>query len=158
MKRDSRGPDCAGGKKLFALIGIGLPAFRIAGGALLLLISIEMLFERKLDRQQQTASTAAEHLHNTTSTPPSPSTARATVCASATAKQHQDAGFRGDHPHRLEVGPIAESTGALGTFPEYRALDITGLAVFPLAIPMCAGPGSVTSLLMLLEEVRARIG
>ena len=33
---------------------------------------------------------------------------------------------------------------------EYRRIDKT-LAVFPLAIPMCAGPGSITSMVMLLD-------
>lgn len=39
-------------------LGIGLPAFRIAGGILLLLLALEMVFERRGQRR----SVAAEHL------------------------------------------------------------------------------------------------
>ena len=51
-----------GGKALFDTIGITMPAFRVAGGILLFLFSLEMLFEKKTDRQIELATSVLEHL------------------------------------------------------------------------------------------------
>lgn len=40
------------GDKLLAAIGISMPAFRIAGGVLLFLTALEMLFERRTQRRE----------------------------------------------------------------------------------------------------------
>ena len=78
-----------GGEILLRLLGIGLPAFRIAGGLLLFWIGFEMVFERRNDRKQHTAEVAI----NT------------------------------DH--------------------------IRNVAAFPLAIPLMAGPGAITAMILL---------
>jgi len=77
------------GDALLRLLGIGLPAFRIAGGLMLLLIALEMVFERRLTRKSRTA-------------------------------------------------------GEIAAAPTPR-----DLAVFPIGIPLVAGPGSITSILLL---------
>lgn len=43
------------GEAFLDLIGIGMPAFRIAGGLLLFLIALEMLFERRAPRRAKAA-------------------------------------------------------------------------------------------------------
>jgi multiple antibiotic resistance protein len=76
------------GKSLLDYLGITLPAFTIAGGILLLLIAIDMLFARK--------------------------------------------------------------TGAKRTDEEEQAAtEIENAAVFPLAVPMIAGPGTIATVLLL---------
>jgi multiple antibiotic resistance protein len=78
------------GRQFLEALGIGLPAFTIAGGVLLLLISIDMLFARK--------------------------------------------------------------TGAKRTDEEEReAAQEDDPAVFPLAIPMIAGPGTIATVLLLVS-------
>ena len=50
------------GEVLMDLIGISLPAFRIAGGILLFLTALDMLFERRTKRRENTAGhNEAEH-------------------------------------------------------------------------------------------------
>jgi MarC family membrane protein len=78
------------GRAVLAYLGITLPAFSIAGGVLLLLISIDMLFARP----------------------------------SGTRKTEEE---------------------------EQEAILNENVAVFPLAIPMLAGPGTITTVLLLIN-------
>ena len=85
------------GRYLFDYLGITLPAFGIAGGILLLLIAIDMLFARP--------------------------------------------------------------TGARATSEEEReAREVENPAVFPLAIPMLAGPGTIATVLLLVNLARGNPG
>jgi multiple antibiotic resistance protein len=77
------------GKGVLSLLGISLPAFRIAGGFLLFFIAFEMIFERRQERKE-----------------------KATVVA-----------ITKDHIHNLSV--------------------------FPLAIPLISGPGSISATILL---------
>lgn len=78
-----------GGELLLQALGVGLPAFRIAGGILLFYIAFEMIFERRTERKRETAQTAItlDHVRN--------------------------------------------------------------VAAFPLAIPLMAGPGAITAVILL---------
>ena len=76
------------GEWLLRNLGIGLPAFRIAGGLLLFVIGFEMLFDRRQRRKADDASDVAEERQS-------------------------------------------------------------GLAVFPLAIPLMSGPGAITAAVLL---------
>lgn len=76
------------GEWLLRNLGIGLPAFRIAGGILLFVIGFEMLFERRQRRKADNATDVAQDRSS-------------------------------------------------------------GLAVFPLAIPLMAGPGAITAAVLL---------
>lgn len=78
------------GEDLLRVLGIGLPAFRIAGGIMLFLIALEMVFERRTARRENRAQ---------------------------------------------EVNETEE------------AQDIS---VFPMGIPMIAGPGSIASVMLLV--------
>lgn len=51
------------GQTLLTLLGITLPAFRIAGGLLLFWIAFEMVFERRTERKQAVARTAIDQDH-----------------------------------------------------------------------------------------------
>jgi multiple antibiotic resistance protein len=78
------------GRYLLFYLGITLPAFGIAGGILLLLIAIDMLFGR---------------------------------------------------PSRAKGDPEEQR----------EAVDVDGVAVFPLAIPFIAGPGTIATVLLLVN-------
>ena len=78
------------GAKLLASLGIGLDAFRIAGGLMLFLIALEMVFEKRTERDHDRAE---EVLH---ASPP-----------------------------------------------------VNDVSVFPMAMPMIAGPGSIATVMLL---------
>lgn len=81
------------GNSLLNFLGISLPALQITGGLLLLIVAIDMVFERRTARRQQRADEAVQD-------------------------------------------------------PEADEGEWQALAVFPLAIPMLAGAGAMTSLLV----------
>ena len=78
------------GEELLEVLGIGLPAFRIAGGIMLFMIALDMVFERRTARRESRAS---------------------------------------------EVNATPE---------------IEDVSVFPMGIPMIAGPGSIASVMLLV--------
>ncbi len=82
-----------GGEWLLGRMGISLDAFRAAGGLLLLLMSIEMLFEKRQARRETRAETMLED----------------------------------------EGGP-------------------EDISVFPLAIPLLAGPGSIAAVMIFMSQ------
>jgi len=84
-----------GGIQLLGLIGVGLPAFRTAGGVLLLMVAADLLL--------------AQHSAISSITPTEESE----------AQSHQ-----------------------------------TDVAVFPLAIPLTAGPGSMTAIVLLMSKAK----
>jgi multiple antibiotic resistance protein len=51
------------GQKMLLLLGITLPAFRIAGGLLLFWIAFEMVFDRRAERKSDVAKTAIDQDH-----------------------------------------------------------------------------------------------
>jgi multiple antibiotic resistance protein len=80
-----------GGIQLLSLIGVGLPAFRTAGGVLLLMVSADLLL--------------AQH----------------SAISSITSTEEHEA-----------------------------KIQKTDIAIFPLAIPLTAGPGSMTAMVLLM--------
>ena len=78
------------GHNILAFVGISMPAFRIAGGILLFLTALDMLFERRQRRREGSA--------------------------------------------------------------EEEDLDEDDPSVFPLAIPLIAGPGSITTIILLVGQ------
>ncbi|HEX8641964.1 MAG TPA: MarC family protein [Allosphingosinicella sp.] len=79
------------GEDLLSALGISLSAFRIAGGIMLFLIALEMVFERRTERRENRAQ-------------------------------------------------------------EVSASDHDDISVFPMAIPMIAGPGSIASIMLLVAR------
>jgi multiple antibiotic resistance protein len=77
------------GEPLLRILGISLSAFRLAGGIMLFMIALDMVFERRTERREERAK-------------------------------------------EIEGTPDAED-----------------ISVFPMAIPMIAGPGSIASVMLL---------
>jgi multiple antibiotic resistance protein len=80
------------GEDLLSALGVSLAAFRIAGGIMLFLIALEMVFERRTQRRESRAQAVSED------------------------PEHED------------------------------------VSVFPMAIPMIAGPGSIASVMLLVAR------
>ncbi len=79
------------GEDLLRVLGISLDAFRIAGGIMLFLIAIDMVFEKRTERRENRAQ-------------------------------------------------------------EVTASEVNDVSVFPMAIPMIAGPGSIASIMLLMAR------
>ena len=80
------------GEPLLAALGIGLDAFRIAGGIMLFLIALDMVFERRTQRRE-------------------------------------------DRAEKIKQTP-----------------DVEDVSIFPMAMPMIAGPGSIASVMLLMSR------
>ena len=80
------------GEDLLSALGVSLAAFRIAGGIMLFLIAIEMVFEKRQQRRETRAN-------------------------------------------EVNASP-----------------EIEDISVFPMAIPMIAGPGSIASIMLLMAR------
>ena len=79
------------GEDLLRALGISLSAFRVAGGIMLFLIAIDMVFERRTERRENRAQEVSDS-------------------------------------------------------------EIEDISVFPMAIPMIAGPGSIASVMLLMAR------
>ena len=79
------------GEDLLDALGVSLAAFRIAGGIMLFLIAIDMVFEKRTERRENRAQ-------------------------------------------------------------EVSAREVEDVSVFPMAIPMIAGPGSIASVMLLMAR------
>ncbi len=85
-----------GGQAFLSALGISLPAFKIAGGIMVFLIAIDMVFEKRTERRENRAEE---------------------VIASAAAAA--------------------------------KPMEAEDISVFPMAIPMLAGPGSLAAIMLL---------
>jgi len=82
------------GEALLSALGITLESFRIAGGIMLFLIALEMVFEKRTERREERAQKIRE-------TP-----------------------------------------------------EVEDISIFPMAMPMIAGPGSIASVMLLMSKSR----
>lgn len=80
------------GEQLLRALGIGLDAFRIAGGIMLFLIALDMVFERRTQRRE-------------------------------------------DRAEKIRQTP-----------------EVEDVSIFPMAMPMIAGPGSIASVMLLMSQ------
>lgn len=85
-----------GGESFLSALGITLPAFKIAGGLMVFVIAIDMVFEKRTQRRESRAE------------------------------------------------EVKSAAGAAG-----KAMEEEDISVFPMAIPMLAGPGSIASVMLL---------
>ncbi|PCI86249.1 MAG: MarC family transcriptional regulator [Hyphomicrobiales bacterium] len=90
------------GKNFLELLGISLSAFRIAGGMLLFLIAVEMLFEKRTERREKNVASETDDDDE------------------ATEDEEED--------------------------------ESRDVAVFPLAVPFLAGPGSMATIILLMSK------
>lgn len=80
------------GKQLLGVLGIELDSFRIAGGIMLFMIAMDMVFEKRTQRRE-------------------------------------------DRAHKIAETP-----------------EVEDVSVFPMAMPMIAGPGSIATVMLLMSQ------
>ena len=80
------------GKQLLGMLGIELDSFRIAGGIMLFIIAMDMVFEKRTQRREERAE-------------------------------------------RIAASP-----------------EVEDVSVFPMAMPMLAGPGAIAAIMLLMNE------
>ena len=84
------------GEWLLGALGIGLDAFRVAGGVMLFIIALEMVFEKRTERRENRAEQVVEDAHDDI--------------------EHED------------------------------------ISVFPMGIPMIAGPGTIATIMLYMSR------
>lgn len=90
-----------GGEWLLGALHISLDAFRAAGGVLLFLIALDMIFEKRTKRREERAEKVSDD---------------------ADPAEHED------------------------------------ISVFPMAIPMIAGPGAIASIMLFMSQAAGSVG
>ncbi len=95
-----------GGEWLLSQLKVSLDAFRIAGGVLLFLLALDMLFEKRTERREERAEAVMK-----------------------------------DAEEEAAAAPVAQG--------DPRAPDVS---VFPMAIPMIAGPGAIATIMLYMKE------
>jgi len=123
------------GNGLLAALGISMMAFKTAGGVLLFMIALEMVFEKRTERREKTSEAVLqEHEHE----------------------------LEEQHKHELEL-ELEQSMQAVAAAPvpvvahnrdEDEAFE--DISVFPMAIPFIAGPGSITTILLMMSHHSAK--
>lgn len=83
------------GERLLAMLHIGLDAFRIAGGLMLFLIALEMVFDKRTQRREERVEKLREERH-----------------------------------------------------------EVEDVSIFPMAMPMLAGPGSIATVMLLMSKAQ----
>ncbi len=106
------------GKQLLGALHIELDAFRIAGGIMLFVIALEMVFEKRTQRREERAEKIkAQH-----------------------AGDHA-----GEHGEGLVEGHVVPVASA-------GPVVVEDVSVFPMAMPMIAGPGSIATIMLLMSR------
>ncbi|BDW97713.1 UPF0056 inner membrane protein [Thalassospira tepidiphila] len=118
------------GEGLLGVFGIHMPAFRIAGGTLLFLIALEMLFEKRSQKRNQRAEQVHQELEEDHDTDKAGKTAKAKTKTAAT---------------KTTDGP---------TIPDDEADDVS---IFPMSIPFLSGPGAIASVMLLMGKFEDNI-
>lgn len=110
------------GEGLLGIFGIHMPAFRIAGGTLLFLIALEMLFEKRSQKRNQ----RAEQVH-----------------------QELEEDHEAEKAQKTEAAAPATKSANGHTIPDEEADDIS---IFPMSIPFLSGPGAIASVMLLMGK------
>ena len=98
------------GEALLGALHIELDSFRIAGGLMLFLIALDMVFEKRTQRREERAEKVAAQ------------------------NAEQSAGQAADRP------------------------EVEDISVFPMAMPMLAGPGAIASIMLLTAKAQGAAG
>lgn len=115
------------GEGLLGIFGIHMPAFRIAGGTLLFLIALEMLFEKRSQKRNQ----RAEQVH-----------------------QELEEDHEAEKAQKAQSAAPATKSANGHTIPDEEADDIS---IFPMSIPFLSGPGAIASVMLLMGKFEDNI-
>lgn len=115
------------GEGLLGIFGIHMPAFRIAGGTLLFLIALEMLFEKRSQKRNQ----RAEQVH-----------------------QELEEDHEAEKAQKAKTAAPATKSANGHTIPDEEADDIS---IFPMSIPFLSGPGAIASVMLLMGKFEDNI-
>ena len=116
------------GNALLGALGISMMAFKTAGGILLFMIALEMIFEKRTERREKkTEAFTHEHEHEPE------------LVSEQGAEQGVEQG----------VGQGQQIKAAVIEYPDE---DYDDISVFPMAIPFIAGPGSIATIMLLMSH------
>lgn len=116
------------GEKLLGIFGIHMPAFRIAGGTLLFLIALEMLFERRGKKRNERAEQVHQELEENEDIDGDPNTIVPSTTSAA-----------------VPSSPSPKK-------PDHHDDEHEDISIFPMSIPFLSGPGAIASVMLLMGK------
>ncbi|MFH1806494.1 MAG: MarC family protein [Pseudomonadota bacterium] len=117
------------GESLLGIFGIHMPAFRIAGGTLLFLIALEMLFERRGKKRNERAEQVHQELESDHVAEPAGQPAAKTKPAKFASPST---------PAKIEDEP-------------------EDISIFPMSIPFLSGPGAIATVMLLMGKYEGSV-
>ncbi|WP_204602275.1 MarC family protein [Paremcibacter congregatus] len=111
------------GSGFLSALGISMMAFKTAGGVLLFMIALEMVFEKRTERREKT-SEAVLHEHE----------------------------LEHEQEEAVRVQQASTKGGQKAVVPVSDEEDFEDISVFPMAIPFIAGPGSIATIMLMMTH------
>jgi len=127
------------GTGLLSALGISMMALKTAGGILLFMIALEMIFEKRTERREKKSEGLAhDSIHDSGNDPKSGPESGPESSSESSPESNQKSGQKSGQKSDIA---LIESDA-----------NYDDISVFPIAIPFVSGPGSIATIMLLMSQ------